>query len=206
MKVKVFGPNLNSKGQQIATMHAHAAYCRECRTGVKRFGYNPNEHTVEVETVKDIVEMIYPPDNFQYDIDDPIDREPYVSDIHIFPCLETLLPSGFPLAEEPDGEEGPGSGADDAEEEGTLGLDEILKPLREEADRERQNAIRALKEHQSRVSTVLGILENGNQHGLKAVQPTIAGTHVDTDHLNRGAASLARLWVLLSNIAVIEQL
>lgn len=113
--VKVFGPNLNGAGQKKATFHVHEASCADCWRGVHVYGYDLNERPMEVETYREIVETIYPPSDFQYDMDVEDDRAPYIQDFWVAPCLRDLPDGTFGKTEDDGDSYTEGPAADDWE-------------------------------------------------------------------------------------------
>lgn len=87
--VRVFGPNLSSRGQAMGTFHVHAAECNDCKKyGPGRQYRGDAMHETPVETyksVRDIVLAVYPPDDFCYDIAE--DYGSYRADFYVAPCV-----------------------------------------------------------------------------------------------------------------------
>lgn len=79
--VAVYGPNLPT---QDVTFHIHRPGCRDTRKMLYR-GQDP--WTIDVTNMADIVEAVYPANDFQYDPSDVQDTEPYLSDIRVFSCV-----------------------------------------------------------------------------------------------------------------------
>lgn len=80
VSISIMGPNLPS-GSMI---QVHKQGCSDLAKPIYR-GHKPWD--IEVENLADVVEAVYPADNFDYDPSDPSEVEMYASDIKIFPCV-----------------------------------------------------------------------------------------------------------------------
>lgn len=91
MHVTILGPNLPSHLSDKGELHVHAAGCGDiARRYPRRFDTDPHTWSFDADTVDDVVEEIYPPDNFNYDPNDPADRAQYDSDVWFAPCCHSL--------------------------------------------------------------------------------------------------------------------
>lgn len=88
--VKVFGPNMSREDSRHGTFQVHAADCSDCRKLERRYDAWVIAQT---ETEREVVEAIYPPDDFGYNSDESDDRDPYVTDVWFAPCIS--LPDGY---------------------------------------------------------------------------------------------------------------
>jgi hypothetical protein len=85
MKVTVWGPNLGTRG---ASMHVHRPGCADTTRGIyRRLSEAERGWTVEVESTRDVVFAVYPPDQFDYD---EADWENYLGEFKFFPCVPNL--------------------------------------------------------------------------------------------------------------------
>lgn len=85
--VEIWGPNLGVKGEQI---HVHAKGCADTKKGLYKQAGKDARWICAVESQRDLVEAVYPPEDFQYDPETELDQ--YAADIRVFPCVE--LPQG----------------------------------------------------------------------------------------------------------------
>jgi hypothetical protein len=83
IKVAIWGPNLRTTGE---AMHVHKPGCKDTTRGIYRFAEPP--WVIEVGSIRDIVEDIYPPDDFGYDAN--TEWSDYFTDIKVFPCVTEL--------------------------------------------------------------------------------------------------------------------
>jgi hypothetical protein len=85
MKITVMGPNLPRPLCDLGTMHAHAHGCRD----LARYPHGADQGgwTIDAATIRDIVEDIYPPDQFAYD-PASAEYETYRQDVHVAPCVQ----------------------------------------------------------------------------------------------------------------------
>jgi len=88
MDVKVFGPNLHS--QDKGDMHVHAADCGDCKHygPGKRFGGEREGWQLSVDTVEEVTEAVYGPDEYLYDPATEIDQ--YTASFYWAPCTKSL--------------------------------------------------------------------------------------------------------------------
>ena len=80
--VTVLGPNLadQSHGQVVV----HAAGCKDIAKVRGAFGGRPDQDTTEYASKREIVEDIYPPEQFEWDGPDDVMMW---GDVHIYPCV-----------------------------------------------------------------------------------------------------------------------
>lgn len=93
-RVNVLGPNLNQAGCALGTMHVHAAGCADIKRSARKYGYvlgaperGGNGWEIDVESMEDIVEHVYPAGDFEYTGPDDENYGSYRGDIHMFPCV-----------------------------------------------------------------------------------------------------------------------
>lgn len=87
MEITIVGPNLPRKLAAKGTFHVHAAGCRDLdKYPVDGAGDTWREHA-SVSTRVQAAAVIYPPDEFQWDINDEADAAAYVGDIWFAPCV-----------------------------------------------------------------------------------------------------------------------
>ena len=87
MKLTIHGPNLND--QSNGSFHVHTSRCRDNKREVANNGSEqPTTH--DFDTVEDVVDYIYPPEQFERDPSDPQDVAQYTADFHFAPCVKNL--------------------------------------------------------------------------------------------------------------------
>lgn len=90
MRVTIHGPNLNHGHQLKGTLHVHQADCADNR----RYRYCEAESgkgwTIEVTERIEVIEDIYPPEDFMYNPESEADRSAYENDIWFAPCCASL--------------------------------------------------------------------------------------------------------------------
>lgn len=84
MQVTILGPNLAD--QSHGSIVVHAAGCGDIRKVRGGFGEDPDAWTIGAETLREIVESCYPPDEFEWS--DGPDDQSYWGDVHICPCVK----------------------------------------------------------------------------------------------------------------------
>lgn len=82
-----------------------------------------------------------------------------------------------------------------------MNTDEARKHFEAEARRLRGSAVRNLHEHRDEITKLIDKL---TEPGIGYVQPGVAGTFTRSDYLERAHGDLARLWVSLEAIEVID--
>lgn len=88
MKVTICGPNL--RDQSKGEFHVHAAGCADLQRGAHAEPEYRNGWTIEASTRLEVVIEIMPPDEMDWNPDNPSDRMLYESDVHFFPCCNVL--------------------------------------------------------------------------------------------------------------------
>ena len=85
--VKVFGPNLSGPAQRKGYNHVHAADCADNKHygPGRKYGGEDNGYAIDVASRKEIVEFLYPPGEFDYDLDS--EWKGY-DDLYVAPCLK----------------------------------------------------------------------------------------------------------------------
>lgn len=86
MKVTICGPNL--RDQSKGEIHVHAAGCADLARGARREPEYRNGWTTEAATRREVVEAMYPPNDFQWTWEE--DHEVYEESFYFFPCTEGL--------------------------------------------------------------------------------------------------------------------
>lgn len=85
--VTVIGPNLPRPLSDTGTMHVHAAGCADIKRTYGRHRLEAPPWSIDAETVAQIIEDIYPAEDFCYDPADPAEYSAYRGDVHVFPCV-----------------------------------------------------------------------------------------------------------------------
>lgn len=85
MRVTIYGPNLPRSLSETGTLHVHKLGCADTRKMAYRAVVDL--WTIEADTIADIIEDIYPSDNFDYDSTDASEYAGYRNDVHVFPCV-----------------------------------------------------------------------------------------------------------------------
>lgn len=86
MKVTICGPNL--RDQSKGEMHVHAEGCADLKRGATREPEYRNGWTIEAATQREVVDAIYPAEDFGYDAE--TEWQDYAGSIHFFPCTDDL--------------------------------------------------------------------------------------------------------------------
>jgi hypothetical protein len=84
-RVTICGPNLYD--QSHGTFHVHAEGCADLVKHARREPEYKNGWTIEADSKHAVIAEIYPPEQFEYDENDPEDFAPYETDIYFFPCV-----------------------------------------------------------------------------------------------------------------------
>lgn len=87
MRVTVHGPNLPRHLSDKGTIHVHKDGCRDIKTHRYPAGADQGGYGVDVASIAEIVEDVYPASDFQYDPDDEAAAAPYRDDIYVAPCV-----------------------------------------------------------------------------------------------------------------------
>ena len=66
-------------------IHVHAPGCKDV---TKRRYKNSDSYPVEGNSISEIVQQVYPPDEFTYDPDNPREFAPYFNDVKVLPCVK----------------------------------------------------------------------------------------------------------------------
>ena len=90
--VTVLGPNLSAAGQALGSMHVHATGCADIKRTARKYRYDnvrPDRYgwEIDVNSVEDIVEAVYPAGDFEYTGPSDEYYDTYRNDIHVFPCV-----------------------------------------------------------------------------------------------------------------------
>lgn len=86
---RVFGPNLSREGQAKAQFHVHAEGCGDTHhygPGTRYGGDDPDGWLLPANSLDEIVQDVYPPEDFDYDPETGID--PYRDDFYVAPCCK----------------------------------------------------------------------------------------------------------------------
>jgi hypothetical protein len=88
--VRIFGPNLSSAAQQKGDLHVHAEGCGDCKHygPEAKFGGERTGWLFAADTVEDVTEAVYGPDEFDYDPATEIDT--YTASFWFAPCTADL--------------------------------------------------------------------------------------------------------------------
>lgn len=88
MRVAVIGPNLRnqSKGQ----FHVHTEFCSHHLPMALSEPEYANPQIFEASSCTEVVDAIYPPDEYERDMGDPIECAAYMRDFYFFPCVKDL--------------------------------------------------------------------------------------------------------------------
>lgn len=88
MRVAVIGPNL--RDQSRGQLHVHNEFCNHHLQMALTEPEYANPQIFEADTRQEVVEEIYPPDQFEYDPADNDDYEAYLNEFYFFPCVKDL--------------------------------------------------------------------------------------------------------------------
>lgn len=88
MNVQIMGPNLRTEGE---TIHVHAVGCADLKKRLYRGTERDQYPWIEegVTSRQEIVQRVYPPDEFEYDPE--TEMGVYESDVKIFDCVAKRL-------------------------------------------------------------------------------------------------------------------
>ncbi len=90
MKVTVCGPNLPD--QRKGDLHVHASACPDLNRGQYRRLPKHLVHTLDVGSMQEVVEFMFPPDDFEWDPADENEWSRYRDEFAWFPCIQGKLP------------------------------------------------------------------------------------------------------------------
>lgn len=97
MRVSIHGPNLPAHLAAKGTIHVHKDGCQDIRTHRYPAGPHVGGYGLDISSVAEVVEDIYPSSDFDYDPSDPAEYQAYRSDVYVAPCV--TVPEHLPTEE-----------------------------------------------------------------------------------------------------------
>ena len=93
MNVSVFGPNLSGVAQAKGQFHVHAEGCGDCSHygPGRKFGGDDRGESFEAKHLIEVVTLVYPEDEFDYDATNEQDFRDFVADFYVAPCAKEIV-------------------------------------------------------------------------------------------------------------------